>query len=436
VDYDVVVIGAGAAGLICARTLGRAGVTTLVLEASPRAGGRMRDVADPRARGAIELGAEFVHGRPAITYDLLAEFGATVVDDAESSFTLRDGALEPAGRDAFAETAALLRGAFDRADESVEALLRRSDRGVPSETTAWARRLVGGFDAADPARASARAIAEEWAGDAAAGGAQSRPLGGYAPLVAHLVRTRDPARVHVRYETVATRVARDANGVTVDARARGADVRIRARRAIVTVPIGVLQAAPGAHGAIAFEPPLPSHVADAIAAIAMGPVVKVVLRFREPVWESLGDGAWRDGAFFSGDEAFPTVWTQLPVRADFLVAWAGGPAAERFAGASDAECIDAALGSIGRYFGDASAIESAFEVAYVHDWQRDPFARGAYSYVLVGGERARAVFARPVDDALAFAGEAAAESGEGGTVAGALQSGLRAAHDAVAAFAR
>lgn len=88
-----------------------------------------------------------------------------------------------------------------------------------------------------------------------------------------------------------------------------------------------------------------------------------------------------------------------------------------------------ALACAGRYFGDAAAVENAFECAYAHDWQRDPFARGAYSYVLVGGERAHEALAAPVGGKLWFAGEATAGGSEGGTVAGALQSGLRAARE-------
>jgi monoamine oxidase len=67
----------------------------------------------------------------------------------------------------------------------------------------------------------------------------------------------------------------------------------------------------------------------------------------------------------------------------------------------------------------------------VHHWQQDPFARGAYSYVAVGGHGARRALAEPLDDTLFFAGEAADHEGEHGTVAGALRSGERAARQAL-----
>jgi len=70
--------------------------------------------------------------------------------------------------------------------------------------------------------------------------------------------------------------------------------------------------------------------------------------------------------------------------------------------------------------------------AYVHDWKSDPFARGAYSYVLVNGADARRALAEPLEDTLYFAGEAANVEGEAGTVSGALQTGQRAAREALA----
>jgi monoamine oxidase len=427
-DFDVVIIGAGAAGLIAAREFARAGSTVALLEARDRVGGRLYSVAHPRALAPIELGGEFVHGRPAITYALLREFGAPVVDNAEQSFVVRDGAFQASDDDPFAAVSRLLASALERdTDESVDALIARHAQADAQRITGeWTRRLVSGFDAADPALASARAVAREWSGDASADGEQSRPVGGYAPLVAHLARALDPARVDLRLRTVVCRVECDAHGVRISAATGGRDQIIAARHALVTVPHGVLTAPDGADGAIAFDPPLPAPTRDAIAHIAMGPVVKVVLCFRTAFWEQLRGGRWRDGAFFSGAHAFPTLWTQLPVRANTLVAWAGGPAAQRLMD-DGGDVAGLALACAGRYFADAAAAEAAFEVAYVHDWQRDPFARGAYSYVTVGGEDAREALTAPVGGNLWFAGETTAGNGEGGTVAGALQSGVRAA---------
>jgi monoamine oxidase len=111
------------------------------------------------------------------------------------------------------------------------------------------------------------------------------------------------------------------------------------------------------------------------------------------------------------------------MRAPLLTAWAGGPKAERLTGRSSAALVRDALASVAAVFGARAA---ELVCAYVHDWAQDPYARGGYSYVLAGGEGARAALAAPLRGTLYFAGEAT-DADEAGTVAGALRSGVRAA---------
>jgi monoamine oxidase len=87
-------------------------------------------------------------------------------------------------------------------------------------------------------------------------------------------------------------------------------------------------------------------------------------------------------------------------------------------------------------FGARAGVAQRLQAAFVHDWQADPFARGAYCYVKVGGRAARERLSEPLRGTLYFAGEAAAIGGESGTVAGALQSGERAAEQVLAARPR
>jgi monoamine oxidase len=121
------------------------------------------------------------------------------------------------------------------------------------------------------------------------------------------------------------------------------------------------------------------------------------------------------------------------VRTPLLVAWAGGPRAERLSGAAPRDVIREAAMSLESMFGKRARVERQLEAAWVHDWQEDLCARGAYSYVTVGGDGARKALAASLRDTLFFAGEATDFEGEHGTVAGALRSGTRAARQVLKA---
>ena len=197
----------------------------------------------------------------------------------------------------------------------------------------------------------------------------------------------------------------------------------------------MLKAPANAEGAVAFNPPLPPEKQRALAKLIMGPVRKIVLRFATPFWEELEGGRYRDAAFFqSRDGAFRAYWTQVPVRAPFVIAWAGGPAADALETHDDADAGALARDEFGALLGAPDAAAHAYVGYATHDWQRDPHFRGAYSYVAVGGEGARAALGAPVAERLFFAGEATADDSEGGTVAGALQSGMRAARQVIGAM--
>jgi monoamine oxidase len=118
------------------------------------------------------------------------------------------------------------------------------------------------------------------------------------------------------------------------------------------------------------------------------------------------------------------------VRSELIVAWAGGPKASALNGTSRAELIERALNGFGALFGEPALARQEFEGGLMHDWDHDPFARGAYSYIAVGGGDARAALAAPVDGTLFFAGEATSSDGQSGTVNGALETGERAAQEA------
>jgi monoamine oxidase len=155
----------------------------------------------------------------------------------------------------------------------------------------------------------------------------------------------------------------------------------------------------------------------------------VVLQYPRALWEELDGGRYRDASFFhSPYSPFPTVWTALPARAPLLVAWSGGPRAVSLSAAARGDIVRRAVMSVDSVFGGRAGLPVA---TWVHNWQRDPYAHGAYAYVTVGGRGARRKLAAPVAGTLYFAGEATDET-EAGTVAGALRTGIRAAREVLA----
>jgi monoamine oxidase len=432
-DADVIVVGAGAAGLAAARTLARRALRVLLIEARDRVGGRVLTRATTRPLIPAELGAEFIHGTASETIELLRAAGTAAVDiGAREFWNLQDGRLQRED-EAFISSASIFEATRSlREDESADRFLRRFEKDAAMRPAARdARAFVEGFEAADPAIASACAIGDEWR--SGVDSRSARPLGGYAPMFDWLENDCTAAGVRICFATVARAIAWRRGTVNVDL---GSEMGLRhARAAIQTYPAGVLRHR-GDESEIAFEPPLPLAKSEALAHIEMGHVVRVVLTFRTPFWERLRNGRYRDAAFFHGEgRPFPSYWTQLPVRGEQIVAWAGGPKASALQGIAEAELIALAVKGFGELFDESALAQAEFAGGMMHDWTDDAFARGAYSYITVGGEGARAALGAPLDGALFFAGEATSTDGQGGTVNGALQTGVRAANEVMRALA-
>lgn len=427
-EADVIVIGAGAAGLAAARAVAERSHSAIVLEARDRVGGRVWPLTLGGSSTPADLGAEFIHGRADETRRLLREAGLRAVSTGGEGWTCRNGELERDDDRFFTSAAALLEQAATlKEDESIERFLRRFEANPTlHETIDTARTFVEGFEAADPAIASARAIAAELR--SGTDFSSARPVGGYRPMLDRMHDACVAAGVRVERDTRVRAIAWQRDGVTIEVVDPDAAVReLRAKAAIVTLPVGVLRLPP-ADGGVAFEPELPAAKRAAIAAIEMGHAVKVVLAFRTRFWEELHDGRYRDGAFFRRvGSPFAAYWTQMPVRNHLVVAWAGGPNAVALGDRSEAALIDAACDGFGALFDEPALARRELADGAMHDWARDPFACGAYSYVAAGGEDARAVLAQPLGGVLLFAGEATSTDGQGGTVNGALATGARAA---------
>jgi len=430
---DVIVVGGGAAGLAAARDLAARSFRVVVLEARDRLGGRIWSSTPRKDLVPAELGAEFIHGRAPQTMALLRAANQRAISFTGAFFASHNGGRLESGDPPFSAAATLFDGVRDLAeDESVDRFLHRFD-GDPRlrRTAELARAFVEGFDAADPAVASARSIAAEW--ESGTDLTSTRPSGGYAPALQQLVNACTAHGAEIRTTTTVRRIAWRRGRVLLETTTSGKAETFESRAAVVTLPVGVLRD-PAPENAVTFEPALPPEKHAALAGIEMGPVVKVALWFTTRFWERLAGGRYRNADFFRSEtNPFPAYWTQYPQRSPLVVAWAGGPRAAALSDRSQSDLVQSALDGFGSLFGEADLARREFQFGSMHDWDRDPFSRGAYSYVRVGAGDARRNLAHALDATLFFAGEATSLDNQGGTVNGALETGERAAREVAAA---
>lgn len=439
--FDVAIIGGGAAGLSAARVLSGAGQQVCILEARPRLGGRIFTLHQSDLALPIELGAEFIHGATPTTFRIVDAAALPACELPDNHWWSSDGSWQSLGR--YWEKIEAVRRMIPAGgrDRSFAEFLE-SRRRLDSRLRQLAFGFAEGYHAAHADRLSARALrsSDEEQDEDAGGNRQFRLVSGQDAIVEWLRAGLDPSRVTLRLGSVATLVEWSPGRVVVHwraARSRSIE-RIRASKLVVTLPIGVWRAAEGAEGSVRFDPPL-REKEKALAQLESGHVVKIAFRFREAFWDDSAFLSQRRGPrarplpplnfLHSSDPLMPTWWTTAPLRSPILIGWAGGPAADALLAEGIDAAVDRGLDALSRAFGlPRRKVEGMLEGAFTHDWQSDPFSRGAYSYPAVGGANAHRLLSRPLRQTLFFAGEATSGD-QTGTVAGAIESGERAARE-------
>ena len=429
--YDVIVVGAGAAGLAALRDLRRAGLHVLCLEARDRIGGRILTVHDPHSPIPVELGPEFVHGHPPQSLELIARGRLAIYDSNENSVQIRAGKpLEQAESwDQIAAVTEDMKKVEERGEDPTFLDFLAAQK-YPEAVKQLATNFVEGFNAARKEDVSVASLARDArAAEAIGSNSNFRILNGYDALVRVLAADYPES---VRLNRIVECIDWQSAQVTVKTRSAlsGGYQKFIASAAVITIPLGVLQA-----DAVRFAPE-PENVLSAAKALRFGNVNRVVMRFREAWWARIEH--LKDAGFWLSDERyFPTWWTTLPVRAPLLTGWSSGPHSDELIEADRGGIVAAALDDLAKVAGTARGpIEEQLAAVHFHDWRNDPFARGAYSYVPAGALEDREILAQPVEGTLFFAGEATDLEGHSATVHGAMASGQRAARQVLSTLTK
>lgn len=424
--YDVVVIGAGAAGLNAARLLTQAGMRVALLEARDRVGGRIwTQFVGSTGAGRpipIELGAEFVHGLPEVTWRLVREGNLSAYELDGKSFWYADGGLH-SGHQQQSDAGRVLEGLVEHvsrrpnhADLPFAEYLTQLNLG--SAASQAVQNYVEGFNAADQRRISVAALAKQQrAEDAISADRIFRLEAGYSAIPELLARQFSQAGGELTLGALVHRIAWSPGTVTVEAQRAGVSQSFRARQAVIAVPLGVLQAK-----GIAFEPEPVDLLAQANR-MAMGPVMRMTFLFERKLWDD-------SMSFLIAPSELPSAWwTPMPHETPMLTAWAGGPKAEALlnligtdgdVGNLRRRCLQSLAHVLSHPF---ELLEQSVTSCHLHNWQTDPHALGAYSYVPAGALDAPGKLQGPVENTLYFAGEHTDTTGHWGTVHAALASG-------------
>ncbi len=412
---DIVIIGAGAAGLYAARALASQRKSVTVLEARDRIGGRIYTIRGENFSVPVEAGAEFMHGDLPLTKGLMKEANISYFGGEGRVWNMVDNTLSEG----------------DLFDDEWDELIRQLQKldhdmtigkflqlhfGEPKYRvlTDSVKKFVEGYDAADIDKASAFALRDEWASEDIKG---YRPVGGYSGLMDYLYSEIQKHEGKLKLSTAARKVVwkRDHVQVLTDNKET-----IEARKLLVTAPVSVLK-----KGIIEFDPPLARH-REAFWDMEVGGVIKFLVEFNDPIWERREGSQFRQMPglnFLFSDARVPTWWTQNPNPAPLLTGWLAGPSLSQID--QDTSALSRlAFQSLGYLFGTSDEqIRNTTKAMKVINWNVDPYSLGAYAYATLKTSQAIQVVSKPADDTIYFAGEALYEGAEMGTVEAALASG-------------
>lgn len=318
---------------------------------------------------------------------------------------------------------------FAGEDVSFAEWVAQSD--VPEEGRGALLGYVEGFNAADAGRIGVKALGvQQKAEDAIDGSRAWHVRGGYVQLAEYLARKVQGHGGVIRLGEEVRALEWGAGKVSVTT-AQGV---VRARKCVVALPLGVLQRVNG--DGIAMQPE-PRAIAQA-RRMEMGHAMRLTMVWRERWWErseAIGREELEQMSFLFTMKRLPRVWWTARLEKEpfpTLTGWLGGPQTRQLEGKDASVLGEEACAALAEVFGmSAGEVRGALVETHFHDWSRDPFSLGAYSYVPVGAMDAPQAMTMPEEETIFFAGEHTDVTGHWGTVHAAIRSGLRVVEQVV-----
>ncbi len=414
---NVIVIGAGAAGMVAAKILTERNVNVMVLEASAIHGGRISALSD-FASFHVELGAEEVHGHRSRWYQITKDGGADLIKEPGENYYFLNSKVQiekDIKNDSEASKALDMVSAMNSYNgNEITAEQYAADNGVTARVKFIDDAQVGGEFGTSMERLSFSGVKQSndlWSAGNTNYMVKNKSLLSLLENYCSNMLSKISYNIQITQidYSQSTIILTDQNGQTYEA-----------DKVVITVPLTILQ-----QQIIEFVPALPDKKISAINGIGMGAGMKIILKFDSPFWKN------DLGSLFS-EGVVPEYWTTALGKSSsdyLLTAFAMGSFAEALS-AQGSNAVTQCLAQLDAAYNGAAT--NHFVDSKIMNWTNEPFILGAYSFPTQTSNQPRIDLAEVVNNQLHFAGEATNTEGSFATVHGAIDSAFRVAEEILA----